>query len=122
MTPPSRPVHGVERHLDVRVPVSDGLELSANLWLPVSPGAPAAGAPAADAAGHAAPAAGAAGDAAGAHRHPAILEMIPYRKDDWRANADESRGRWFARRGYAFCRLDVRGTGSSGSRWAPPRR
>jgi putative CocE/NonD family hydrolase len=83
------PVHEVERRLDVRIPVSDGLELSANLWLPV----PASEEP----------------DA----RFPAILEMIPYRKDDWRANGDEARGRWFAQRGFALCRLDVRGTGSS---------
>jgi putative CocE/NonD family hydrolase len=39
--------------------------------------------------------------------------MIPYRKDDWRAASDESRGQWLAARGFAFCRLDVRGTGSS---------
>ena len=39
--------------------------------------------------------------------------MIPYRKDDWRAASDESRGEWLAARGYAFCRLDIRGTGSS---------
>ena len=84
----SRAVHQVERRLDVRIPVRDGLELSANLWLPVS----------AEGAGH---------------RHPALLEMIPYRKDDWRANGDEVRGRWLAARGYALCRLDVRGTGSS---------
>ncbi len=69
--------------------MSDGLDLSANLWLPV--------------------AAGGSEEA----RIPAILEMIPYRKDDWRASGDEARGRWFAARGYAFCRLDVRGTGSS---------
>jgi putative CocE/NonD family hydrolase len=46
-------------------------------------------------------------------RFPAILEMIPYRKDDWRWASDEARGQWLAARGYAFCRLDVRGTGSS---------
>ena len=81
----------VERRLDVRVPVSDGLELSANLWLPASAGA---------------------GTEAAA-TVPAVLEMIPYRKDDWRAGADERRGQYLASRGYAFCRLDVRGTGSS---------
>jgi uncharacterized protein len=86
--PVSRPEHAVERRLDVRIPVSDGLELSANLWLPV---------------------AGERQDA----RCPAILEMIPYRKDDWRANGDEAHGRYFASRGVAFCRLDIRGTGSS---------
>jgi putative CocE/NonD family hydrolase len=87
--PASQPVHGVAALRDVRIPVSDGLELSANLWLPVPR----------------------AGD--GDDRFPAILEMIPYRKDDWRAASDESRGEWLAARGFAFCRLDVRGTGSS---------
>jgi putative CocE/NonD family hydrolase len=90
--PASQPVHRVAALRDVRIPVSDGLELSANLWLPE-------------------PAAGAA--AAGDPTFPAILEMIPYRKDDWRAAGDESRGEWLAARGYALCRLDVRGTGSS---------
>lgn len=70
--------------------MSDGLALSANLWLPE----PLAG-------------------GTGPTTFPAILEMIPYRKDDWRAATDESRGEYLAARGYAFCRLDVRGTGSS---------
>ena len=39
--------------------------------------------------------------------------MIPYRKDDWRLAGDIARGEWLAARGFAFCRLDVRGTGSS---------
>ena len=39
--------------------------------------------------------------------------MIPYGKDNWRRNADTGRGEWFAARGYAFVRVDVRGTGSS---------
>ena len=47
-------------------------------------------------------------------RFPAILEMIPYGKDNWRRAADMTRGEWFAARGYALCRVDVRGTGSSG--------
>ncbi len=85
----SQPIHRVERRLDVRVPVSDGLELSANLWLPVPP------------------------PDRPEERFPAVLEMIPYRKDDWRANGDEARGRYLAQRGFALCRLDVRGTGSS---------
>jgi putative CocE/NonD family hydrolase len=87
--PASQPTHGVAALHDVRIPVSDGLELSANLWLPEpSPGA-------------------------AAETFPAILEMIPYRKDDWRAASDQSRGEWLAARGYALCRLDIRGTGSS---------
>jgi putative CocE/NonD family hydrolase len=87
--PASPPVHDVRSLFDVRIPVSDGLELSANLWLPVE-----------------------REDAPGG-RFPAILELIPYRKDDWRLGSDIARGEWFAARGYAFCRLDVRGTGSS---------
>jgi putative CocE/NonD family hydrolase len=89
--PTSEPRHAVRALFDVRIPVSDGLELSANLWLPV-PG----------------PDGGAADE-----RFPAILEMIPYRKDDWRLAADMARGEWLAERGFAFCRLDIRGTGSS---------
>jgi putative CocE/NonD family hydrolase len=40
--------------------------------------------------------------------------MIPYGKDNWRRAADMTRGEWFAARGYTLCRIDVRGTGSSG--------
>jgi putative CocE/NonD family hydrolase len=87
--PASQPRHAVATLLDVRIPVSDGIELSANLWLPE----PRADAP--------------------DERFPTILEMIPYRKDDWRLASDQGRGEWLAVRGYAFCRLDIRGTGSS---------
>ena len=41
--------------------------------------------------------------------------MIPYGKDNWRRNArHRARRRSSRRRGYALCRVDVRGTGSSG--------
>jgi len=86
----SQPIHRVAALRDVRIRVADGLELSANLWLPE----PLA-------------------NGAGPEVFPAILEMIPYRKDDWRAASDESRGEWLAARGFALCRLDIRGTGSS---------
>ncbi len=85
--PASEPTHAVIRRLDVTIVARDGTDLSANLWLP--------------------------DDVEAGGRHPAILEMIPYRKDDWRANADEARGRFLAARGYVLCRLDVRGTGRS---------
>ena len=89
--PASPPRHEVATDWDVRITVRDGVELSANIWRPLpGPGDPV--------------------DA----RFPAILEMIPYGKDNWRRNADVGRGEYFARRGYALCRLDVRGTGSSG--------
>jgi uncharacterized protein len=75
---------------DVRIPARDGVELSANLWRPVP-------------------------DAATLdERFPVILEMIPYGKDSWRRAQDVTHGEWFAARGFALCRLDVRGTGSSG--------
>lgn len=84
--------YGVETRWDVRIPARDGVELSANLWLPVAVEA---------------------GDG-GSTRFPVILEMIPYGKDNWRRNGDVARGEWLAARGFALCRLDVRGTGSSG--------
>ncbi|MBA3236151.1 MAG: CocE/NonD family hydrolase [Chloroflexi bacterium] len=85
----SEPVYAVDTVWDARIRVRDGIELSANLWLPQPiPGGPT--------------------------RFPAVLEMIPYGKDNWRRNADVSRGSYLAARGYALCRVDVRGTGSSG--------
>ena len=89
--PASPPHHEVTTDWDIRIPVRDGVDLSANIWRPV---------PDPD-------------DPPGA-RCPAVLELIPYGKDNWRRNADVGRGEYFARRGYAFCRVDVRGTGSSG--------
>ena len=88
--PASPPRHDVMTEWDVRVPVRDGIELSANIWRP----SPQAG--------------------SSDTRVPAILELIPYGKDNWRRNVDVGRGEYFARRGYALCRVDVRGTGSSG--------
>lgn len=93
--PAPEPWYDVHVDWDARIIVRDGTELSANIWRPV-------GGDARDA------------DALAGDRFPAILEMIPYGKDNWRRNADTSRGEWFAARGFALCRLDVRGTGSSG--------
>jgi hypothetical protein len=83
----SDPVYQVEVRYNVRIPVRDGITLSANVWLPIA--------------------------RESGETFPAILEMIPYRKDDWRFTTDHQRGDYFARRGYVFCRLDIRGTGSS---------
>ena len=69
---------------DVRITMRDGVELSADIWIP----ARAAG-------------------------HPAILEVLPYRKDDYHRSADDALMGAVARRGYVGCRLDVRGTGRS---------
>ncbi len=73
---------------NVRVKMRDGITLSANLWLPAGAGPE--------------------------KRVPVILELIPYRKDDWRWASDQARMSYFAERGFAGCRVDVRGTGSSG--------
>jgi uncharacterized protein len=81
--------HDHEVRWDVRIPARDGLRLAANLWLP-KPRASHTG-----------------------ETFPAILEMIPYGKDSWRRNTDTGRGEWLAARGFALCRLDVRGTGGS---------
>lgn len=46
-------------------------------------------------------------------RFPALLEHIPYRKDDLEAADDRATGIYMARSGFATVRLDVRGTGNS---------
>ena len=74
-------------HYNVRIKMRDGIELSANLFMPI---------PKND-----------------GEKFPVILEMIPYRKDDWRYVTDHQRMLYFAERGFACCRLDIRGTGSS---------
>ena len=77
----------VREHVVVRA--RDDVSLSVNLFLPAS--------------------AVAAGTTV-----PVILNMDPYRKDDWQAGWDLSLAAYLAERGYAYARLDVRGTGSSG--------
>ncbi len=81
------PLFQVHTHHNIRIPMRDGLQLSANLFMPIPREA--------------------------GERFPTILEMIPYRKDDWRYNSDVARMTYFAQRGYVGCRLDIRGTGSS---------
>ncbi len=99
---PADALHRVTIRHDVRVPVRDGITLSANLFMPAAADDRAAESGADDRAQEPA-----------VRRFPAILEMIPYRKDDWRYAADVARGTYLAERGYVLCRLDVRGTGSS---------
>lgn len=50
---------------------------------------------------------------AGLHPVPAILEYIPYRKRDGTRAWDDPRHHWWAGRGYAAIRLDIRGIGES---------
>lgn len=46
-------------------------------------------------------------------KFPVILEMVPYRKDDFFAQGDYEYGAYFAQHGHALARVDVRGTGAS---------
>ncbi|HSL09828.1 MAG TPA: CocE/NonD family hydrolase [Actinomycetota bacterium] len=74
----------VERTAHVWIPLADGTRLAARLWRPHTD-----------------------------RPVPAILEYLPYRKGDAMAARDEPLGSWFAGHGYAYCRVDVRGTGDS---------
>lgn len=70
----------------VWIPMSDGTRLSARIWLPVD---------------------------AEANPVPAILEYLPYRKNDFTALRDSIRHPYFAGHGYASIRVDMRGCGDS---------
>src|SRR5262249_58787114 len=71
---------------DVWIPLSDGVRLSARIWLPED----AEEAPV-----------------------PALLEYLPYRKDDETAARDAVRHPYLAGHGYASVRVDMRGSGDS---------
>ena len=71
---------------DVRIAMPDGIGLAATLYLPD----PAVG------------------------PQPCILEALPYRKDDLTLSYESDYLRLRDEHGYAVCRLDLRGTGSSG--------
>ncbi|MDT8862911.1 CocE/NonD family hydrolase [Alkalihalobacillus sp. MEB130] len=70
----------------VWIPMSDGKKLAATIWLP---------------------------EDAEEHPVPAILEYIPYRKNDFTAIRDSVRHPYFAGHGYASIRVDIRGSGDS---------
>ena len=69
---------------DVFIPMRDGVRLAATLFLPAGDGA-----------------------------WPAIVEALPYRKDDLTRSYASEHHRLADDFGYVVCRLDVRGTGSS---------
>lgn len=91
--PPSPPLYGV-RMEQVWIPMNDAVRLSATLYMPDG--------------------------AKPVERFPALLEYLPYRKDDGTAAEDYSKHAYFARRGYVSVRVDIRGTGTSEGR--PPDR
>jgi hypothetical protein len=78
-----RPIREIE---NTWIPMSDGTRLAARIWLPVD---------------------------AEQHPVPAILEYIPYRKDDSTASEDATRHPYLAGHGYASIRVDMRGSGDS---------
>jgi predicted acyl esterase len=84
--PPSPPVYGV-RMERVWIPMKDGVRLAATLYMPDGrkPG----------------------------ERFPALLDYLPYRKDDGTAAGDYPKNAYFARRGYVGARVDIRGFGAS---------
>ncbi|MDF0599374.1 CocE/NonD family hydrolase [Psychromarinibacter sp. C21-152] len=78
-----RPVVELEH---VEIPMPDGTLLAARIWMP---------------------------EGAEAAPVPAILEYIPYRKNDKTLERDAARAPWLAARDYAYVRVDLRGTGES---------
>ena len=87
--PPSPPTYGV-RMENVWIPMRDGVRLAATLYMPdgAKPG----------------------------EKFPAVLNYLPYRKDDSTAAGDYPTNAYFARRGYVGARVDIRGFGSSEGR------
>ncbi len=91
--PPSPPTYGV--HMEQAwIPMKDGVRLAATLYMPD----------------------GAKPD----EKFPALLEYLPYRKDDGTAAEDYPHHAYFARRGYVGARVDIRGFGASEG--SPPER
>ncbi len=87
----SKPVHEVRIEFDRRIPMRDGVTLSADVYRPDADG-----------------------------RFPVILTRTPYLKTP-RDKTSLDRLRYFATRGYAVVVADVRGRGDSGGAFAPYR-
>lgn len=81
--PAERPVKAIEHEW---VTMSDGVRLSARLWMP---------------------------EDAPTHRVPVVMEYIPYRKRDSYRLIDELWAPKLASHGIAYARIDVRGSGDS---------
>ena len=81
------PPYGGVRIEKAWIPMKDGVRLAVNLFMPEG--------------------------AKPTEKFPAILEYLPYRKDDWAAQRDYGLYSYFAPRGYVGARVDIRGTGAS---------
>ncbi len=91
--PPTPPTYSV-RMVQTWIPMKDGVRLAATLYVPDG--------------------------AKPAEKFPALLEYLPYRKDDGTAAGDYPKHAYFARRGYVSVRVDIRGFGASEG--VPPER
>ena len=87
--PPSPAVYGV-RMENVWIAMKDGVRLAATLYMPDG--------------------------AKAGEKFPALLDYLPYRKDDGTAAGDYPKNAYFARRGYVGARVDIRGFGASEGR------
>jgi uncharacterized protein len=87
--PPSPPTYGVHM-VNAWIPMKDGVRLATTLYMPegAKPG----------------------------EKFPALLDYLPYRKDDATAAGDYPKNAFFARRGYVGARVDIRGFGASEGR------
>ncbi|MBS0387628.1 MAG: CocE/NonD family hydrolase [Proteobacteria bacterium] len=87
-TAPTRADEADVRLVRTMIPMPDGVQLAATLYMParLAPG----------------------------ERLPALLEYLPYRKDDDMAMGDYAHHVYFARHGYVGVRVDIRGFGNSG--------
>jgi putative CocE/NonD family hydrolase len=74
----------IERTPHTWIVLNDGTRLAARLWRPITD-----------------------------DPVPLILEYLPYRKGDLTSGRDEGYASWFAGHGYAYARIDIRGTGDS---------
>ena len=85
------PQYAAVKTVQAWIPMKDGARLAVNFYMPDGP-------------------------LPGAHpdeKFPAILEYLPYRKDDWTLARDWDLHSYFVRRGYVTARVDIRGTGAS---------
>jgi predicted acyl esterase len=85
-SPPSPPSYGVKVER-AWIRMRDGVRLAATLFVPTG---------------------GSSGE-----KFPALLEYLPYRKDDETLDSDYPLHTYFAHRGYVTARVDIRGTGAS---------
>jgi uncharacterized protein len=81
------PTYATMKKVQTTIPMKDGVRLAVNLYMPEG--------------------------ATPEDKFPAILEYLPYRKDDWSLARDWNLHSYFVRRGYVTARVDIRGTGAS---------